>query len=311
MTQAKVALGLRLFADSRLSRDGTLACRTCHQPERAYTDGRAHAKGANGVALKRGAMSLANVAYNLAFTWADPRLKSLEAQMRIPLSNPKEMGLSAEGMPALKRLSQDADYRQGFAAAFSGPGPALSFKHLIEAIACYERTLISGRSAFDRYVFDDERSALTPAAKRGLNLFYSPRIGCVACHSGINFSGPIAALGAKPQSPRFANTGLYNLPGGRYPAEDRGLIEVTHRASDEGRFRVPTLRNIELTAPYMHDGSLATLAAVLDHYSEGTHASVYRDPSVHALHLTEYEKANLIAFLESLTDREFVSKHAD
>ena len=311
MSSAKVALGARLFEDTRLSQDGTLACASCHQPQHAYTDGRSHAQGVHGVPLKRNAMSLTNVAYNLAFTWADPRVKSLEAQMRIPLLNPAEMGLSALGVPALERLNADSDYRARFAAAFPDATPAVSLEHLIEAIACYERTLISGRSAFDRYVFDDERGALSPAAKRGLDLFYSARVGCAACHSGINFAGPIRAVGAKAAGALFANTGLYDLPGGRYPREDRGLIEVSHHAADEGRFRVPTLRNVALTAPYMHDGSLPTLSAVLEHYSENTHPSVHRDSKVHALHLTEYEKADLIAFLESLTDREFVAKSAN
>ncbi|HEY2685434.1 MAG TPA: cytochrome c peroxidase [Steroidobacteraceae bacterium] len=311
MSYAKVTLGALLFRDKRLSQDGTLACASCHRQELAYTDGRARALGAHGVALRRSAMSLGNVAYNLAYSWADPNVRTLEAQMRTPLTNPKEMGLSARGAPALRRLGADAAILARFEEAFPGTGRALSFKHLIEAIACYERTLISGRSAFDRYVFDDDRTALSPAAKRGLDLFYSARAGCAACHAGINFSGAVASVGARSGAALFANTGLYNLPGGRYPKDDRGLIEITHRARDEGKFRVPTLRNIALTAPYMHDGSLPTLAAVLDHYSEGTHRSAFRDPKVHALHLTKYEKEDLLAFLESLTDREFVSKSAN
>jgi cytochrome c peroxidase len=311
MSRAKATLGAFLFRDKRLSEGGTLACASCHRPELAYSDGRSRALGAHGMVLRRSAMSLTNVAYNTAYTWADPNVRTLEAQMRTPLTNPKEMGLSASGAPALARLGADADMLASFKEAFPGAGRPVSFKHLIEAIACYERTLISGRSAFDRYVFDDDRSALSPAAKRGLDLFYSSRAGCAACHAGINFSGPIASVGAKPGEALFANTGLYDLPGGRYPKEDRGLIEITHRAQDQGKFRVPTLRNIALTAPYMHDGSLPTLAAVLDHYSESTHRSVFRDPKIRALHLTKYEKEDLLAFLEGLTDREFVSKSAN
>jgi cytochrome c peroxidase len=309
MSGEKVALGRRLFFDARLSSTGRYSCSSCHRPELAFTDGRAHALGATGESVRRAAMSLTNVAYNPAFTWANSQVRSLEAQMRQPLFNehPVEMGLKADGTSAPDALSRDLSYRAQFVAAFPGSSSELSMDHIIKAIAAFERTLISGRSTFDRYVFDDDRAAMSEAAKRGMELFYSPRVGCAQCHSGLNFSGPLVYEGHNAEAAPFANTGLYDLDGrGAYPPADRGLIEVTHRASDMGKFRVPTLRNVALTAPYMHDGSLPSLEAVLDHYVQGGHKSPRQDSRVRPFVLSVVERADLLAFLSSLTDREFI-----
>jgi cytochrome c peroxidase len=253
-------------------------------------------------------MTLTNVAYNAAFTWGNPQVRSLEAQMRQPLfsEHPVEMGLDVQGIDALKSIAQDATYREQFAAAFPG-GDALSMQHIIMAIAAFERTLISGRSAFDRYVFDDEHDAISESAKRGMALFFSRRVGCVQCHSGFNFSGPVVYEGHTQEHALFANTGLYNLHGrGGYPATDRGLSEITHRSADTGKFRVPTLRNVALTAPYMHDGSLASLEQVLEHYARGGEHSPLQDSRIRPFALADAERSDLLAFLASLTDREFV-----
>jgi len=254
-------------------------------------------------------MSLTNVAYNAAFTWGSDKVRSLEAQMRQPLFNehPVEMGLTKDGATALNILSADADYRSQFAAAFPAEPKPLSMEHIIKAIASFERTLISGRSSFDRYVFDDDQAALSSSAKRGMALFYSARIGCAQCHSGINFTGAIVYEGHSHARALFANTGLYDLDRrGAYPSSDRGLMEVTHRAADMGKFKVPTLRNVALTAPYMHDGSLATLEAVLDHYVRGGHKNPLQDSRVRAFSLSQTERTDLLEFLKSLTDHEFV-----
>ena len=254
-------------------------------------------------------MSLTNVAYNPAFTWSSDKVRSLEAQMRQPLFNehPVEMGLKRNGAAAVEALTADADYRRQFAAAFPGQPDRLCMEHIIEAIAAFERTLISGRSPFDRYVFDDDQTALSASAKRGMALFYSTRVGCSQCHSGINFTGAIVYEGHAHAAALFANTGLYDLDGrGAYPSSDRGLIEVTHRAADMGKFKVPTLRNVALTAPYMHDGSLPNLEAVLDHYLRGGHKNSLQDSRVRPFALSETERADLLEFLNSLTDREFV-----
>ena len=254
-------------------------------------------------------MSLTNVAYNPSFTWSDPTVRSLESQMRRPLFNrhPMEMGLQGDGHAAVAALSADSSYRELFAAAFPGDAAPLSMDHIIKAIAAFERTLISGRSAFDRYVFDDDRTALSDSAKRGMALFFSPRAGCAQCHSGLNFSGPLAYEGHAVERAMFADTGLYDVDGrGGYPANDRGLIEVTRRAADMGKFRVPTLRNVALTGPYMHDGSLPSLEEVIDHYARGGHRSARQDAKVRPLSLSAAERGDLLAFLQSLTDREFV-----
>jgi cytochrome c peroxidase len=309
MSSAKVELGRRLFHETRLSSNGRYACASCHRPELAFTDGRAHAQGATGDSVKHAAMSLANVAYSPALTWNDARVRSLESQMRRPLFNehPLEMGLKSGGRAAVAALSADTVYRDLFAAAFPDDATPISMDHIIKAVAAFERSLISGRSPFDRYVFDDDATALTVAQKRGMALFFSARVGCAQCHSGINFSGPLIYEGHDKDSAGFANTGLYDVDGrGAYPAGDRGLIEVTHQPGDMGRFRVPTLRNIALTAPYMHDGSLANLEAVIDHYARGGQRNPRRDPRLRPLFLTPQERADLVAFLQSLTDRDFV-----
>jgi cytochrome c peroxidase len=309
MSEAKVKLGRRLFFEPRLSSTGKYSCANCHRPELAFTDGRAHAQGATGDVVRRAAMTLTNVAYNAAFTWGSSDVRSLEAQMRQPLfsEHPLEMGLKADGRIAVLALSHDESYRSQFADAFPADSEPLSMPHIIMAIAAFERTLISGRSPFDRYIFDDDRTALSEPAKRGMALFFSAPVGCAQCHSGLNFSGPLIYEGHVKDSALFVNTGLYDIDGrGSYPAADRGLIEVTHRRQDMGKFRVPTLRNIALTAPYMHDGSLSSLDEVLDHYTRGGHKNPRQDARVRAFALSPAERADLKEFLASLTDREFL-----
>jgi cytochrome c peroxidase len=310
MSAAKVELGRRLFHETRLSSTGRYACASCHRPELAFTDGRARALGATGESVKHSAMSLANVAYNTAFTWSGARVRSLESQMRQPLFNrhPVEMGLTGGGRAAVRALSGEVDYRNQFAAAFPDDTAPISMDNTIKAIAAFERSLISGRSPFDRYVYDDDPTALSDSEKRGMALFFSPRAGCAQCHSGFNFSGPLIYEGHERQTALFANTGLYDVDGrGSYPAHDQGLIDDTHRAADMGKFRVPTLRNVALTAPYMHDGSVASLEQVIDHYVRGGRKNPRRDLRIRPLSLSPAERADLVAFLRSLTDRDFVA----
>jgi len=317
ITTGKVALGRVLFFEPRLSINGQMSCSTCHRPELAFTDGKPRAVGATGQQHPRSAMSLANVAYNVAFTWADPSFDSLEAQVLQPMYNehPVEMGLNGRESSVLAALRTDPRYPPLFAGAFPGDPDPISIANVARALASFERTLISGRSAFDRYVFDDERSALGAAAKRGMALFYSARIGCAQCHSGINFSGPIRMSRVPAAQAEYANTGLYNVDGrGAYPPDAPGIRSVTGKSQDEGRFRVPTLRNIAVTAPYMHDGSIATLPEVIDHYSVGGRqaplgphdGNALKDTRIRAFQVSEQEKADLVAFLESLTDEAFL-----
>ena len=206
-------------------------------------------------------------------------------------------------------LQSDPHYASAFSAAFPSEAAPGTQQNLIKAIAAFERTLISGRSAFDRYVFDDDRTALSASAKRGMALFFSDRAGCSNCHFGVNFAGPVAHRSAPKATAIFANNGSHDEKAGA----DRGLADVTRRDEDIGRFRVPTLRNIALTAPYMHDGSMKTLEAVIDRYAAGPRRSDGRtdpriDRSIRPLDLTAEDKQALVDFLRSLTDDEFVKR---
>jgi len=314
MTPAKVELGRRLFYDTRLSGNGTQACAGCHRQTLAFTDGRPRAVGSTGEVHPRSSLSLANVAYNVALTWADPDLRSLEEQALVPMfrERPVELGLAGRGKELVARLEADGLYAGMFRAAFPGEPGAIRIGNVTRALAAFERTLISGDSPYDRLVYQGRMDALPEAAWRGMRLFFSDRLACSKCHGGINFAGVVVFEGMVGRvEPVFQNTGLYNLGGpGNDPAEDDGLRSVTHRRRDTGRFRTPTLRNIALSAPYMHDGSIPTLEAVIDHYAAGGRAGDnhrYKSPLIRGFAITAAEKHDLIEFLRSLTDESFVT----
>ena len=285
MSAAKVALGRRLFFETRLSVTGRYSCASCHDPGRSFTDGRARAVGATGAALSTSSMALVNVAYNLAYGWQRPEVTTLEAQMRLPLLNrhPVEIGLGGREREMIAALAAEPTYAQQFAAVFGG---GITTSGLIKAVAAFERTLIDGHSPFDAYVFEGRHDALSSGAKRGMALFFSRRLGCAGCHSGFNFSGAWRDRAGPTGPASFADDGL-------------GV----------GPVRVPTLRNIALTAPYMHDGRFATLDAVLEHYErvgktpDSAHGG-RRDPRLKAFRLDATERADLTAFLDSLTGRD-------
>ena len=311
MTEAKVRLGRQLFYNTRLSGNGTYACASCHQQKLAFTDGRPRALGSTGQAHARSAMSLANVAFNASYGWADPKTRTLEAQMAVPMFNeqPIEMGIKGNEKAILARLTSDPAAARLFEGAF--PGQPVTLDTMVKAIASFERTIISVSSPLDRYLYRDDRTALSREAKRGMALFFSDRLACAQCHAGFNLSGPTVHDGSTDAAPTFHNTGLFNLDGrGAYPATDRGVFDTTHVPSDMGRFRAPTLRNIAVTAPYMHDGSMATLAEVIDHYASGGVLSPVKSVRLRGFAITDAERNDLIAFLNSLTDQEFLSNSA-
>jgi cytochrome c peroxidase len=257
-------------------------------------------------------MSLTNVAFNVTFGWADPSIRSLEAQMAVPMFNehPIELGLRGREAEVASRFDTSVD-RPAFAAAFPGEARPVSLPNIVKAIAAFERTLISGDSPVDRYLYRDDRSALAEDAKRGMALFFSKRLRCSECHSGFNLSGPVLFDGSADADVVFHNTGLYDVDGkGAYPASDRGLIDVTGVPKDMGRFRAPTLRNVDVTAPYMHDGSVPTLEAAVRHYARGGKASVYRSDRVTGFSISAAETSDLVAFLKGLTDRTFLTNPA-
>jgi len=270
MSEAKVELGRRLFYDRRLSVNGTLSCGDCHNQALAFTDGKARAVGATGDVHPRSSMTLANVAYLSRLGWANPLLDKLETQVPIPMfgEEPVEMGLAGRQDEVLSLIATDPVYRPAFREAFNGAFP-YALENVVKAIAAFERTLISLDSPYDRYLRGDQ-AALSPAAKRGMALFYSERLECFHCHGGLDFSDATAHRGQSVAPGKFHNTGLYNVDGeGGYPRPNTGAADVTRDTADMGRFRVPTLRNIAVTAPYMHDGSVATLEDVIDHYAAG------------------------------------------
>ncbi|WP_164019936.1 methanobactin export MATE transporter MbnM [Pyxidicoccus trucidator] len=319
MSEEKVQLGRHLFYDSRLSGNGTLSCASCHEQQRAFTDGKATPVGSTGDHVPRNAPGLANVAYLSTYTWANPQLETLETQALVPLFNevPTELGLAPRLDEVLQRLRSDTRYPELFRAAFPDEAEPVGKDAIVKALASFQRTLLSGSSPYDRYLQGDN-TAMAPAAKRGMELFFGERAECYHCHSGPHLTNSFRAKDSRLPGMQFFNTGLYDVDGnGAYPPDSPGLFEFTHKATDQGRFRVPPLRNVALTAPYMHDGSIPTLEAVIDHYTSGGRnvtegpfagdgrANPNKDPLVRPFTLTPDERADLIAFLESLTDTAF------
>jgi cytochrome c peroxidase len=230
-------------------------------------------------------MSLANVAYGVSLTWVDAHQSTLEDQQLGPMLNrdPVELGLSGLEDEAVARLAADPSYAAAFGAAF--PGEPLDLTTVRKAIASFERTLLSGNSAYDRWIWRDDRTALSAAARRGMALFFSDRLACKDCHGGFTFSGPVAfdLDGVPPDRPAFLNTG------------------------SGGSFKAPTLRNVAVTPPYMHDGRFATLEQVIDYYASGGGSSPGKSPRIRGFAISESEGRDLVAFLESLTDEAFLS----
>lgn len=322
MTAEKVELGRHLFYDRRLSRDGSMACATCHEQARAFTDGKAVSAGVTGQAGSRSAMPLANVAYLPVLTWQNPQLTSLEVQALIPLfgEHPVEMGLAGREQALFAMLRADAVYRRLFTRAFPdearrGDAALYSLATLTRALASFERSLLSFDSPYDRYRYGGQKDAISAAARRGEDLFFGERLECYHCHGGFNFTDNVRHARSPFPEVGFHNTGLYNEDGrGAYPAAAPGIVEFTGDARDAGRFRTPSLRNVAVTAPYMHDGSIATLREVLrTHYSHagrsaqrGQGASPLRSELIAGFEITEAEIADVVAFLESLTDERFL-----
>jgi cytochrome c peroxidase len=322
MTADRVELGRYIFYDKRLSYNQTLACASCHEQARAFTDGKPTGEGASGQPLARNAMTLTNVAYMSIYTWANPQLADLEEQALVPMFGdfPLELGVQQDTPAILRRFADDPMYQDLFVAAFPDDDDPFTVERITAALSAFERTLISGDSPYDRHSYGGDDDAMSPAALRGMDLFFSEAGECYHCHAGPNFSTSFRSATTEAGPPDFQNNGLYNLDAtGAYPKGNGGLYEFTGDLRDQGKFRVPTLRNIALTAPYMHDGSIATLAEVVDHYAAGgriiqggPHAGDGRDnpnksPLVRPMDLDEQDRADLVAFLDSLTDERFTT----
>ena len=322
ITAEKVELGRHLFYETRLSITGEYSCASCHKQSLAFTDGKPVAIGSTNEAHSRNSMSLANMAYNPVLTWANPLLTDLESQALVPIfgEHPLEMGMVGKEEAMIDWMEQDANYQQMFQSAFKQDKQPINVKNMTKALASFQRNLVSFNSPYDRYRYLGEQNAISPAAKRGEKLFNSERTECFHCHGGINFSDSVQHENLAFTEVAFHNTGLYNIDGqGGYPVPNTGINEITQQAQDMGRFKVPTLRNIALTAPYMHDGSVATLQDAIAHYqaggrtiSEGEWAGVgsqnpYKSGFIKGFAISEAETNDLIEFLRSLTDQEFVT----
>lgn len=299
-TPAGVELGRYLFYDPVLSVDSSQACGDCHRQNLAFTDARPKSVGALGEKGSRSAMSLANVGlyYNGLF-W-DGREQRLEKQALHPITDPRE--LAGEWSVILTRLGQNKMYSARFKAAFGlDDSDALQPEHIAKALAQFMRSILSFDSKYDRVLRGE--SDFTLSELRGWNIFFDaspdlPMAECSHCHPDPLFSNL-----------KYENNGLQPLDTrGQYT--DRGREGVTGRSSDRGKFKVPTLRNIGLTAPYMHDGRLASLEEVMDHYNSGGHFGPTVSPNVRPLGLSEKDKADLLAFLNTLTDSTLLESKA-
>lgn len=321
MSAEKVTLGRYLFYDKRLSGNGTYACGSCHKQSLGFTDGLGTAVGSTGAHLARGSMALANAAYNDYYGWANPLLTTLETQMQVPMfsDQPIELGVSGHEEAVLARFAADPMYDGLFASAFPDERDPYTLANVIRAIACFERTLISGGSAWD--VAQNGGTPLSTQAAAGYALFTGERFDCYHCHQPtITFaSGQHTSANTSPSTSDFRNDAIYNIGGnGGYPSDNPGLQQFTGLSTDEGKFRAPSLRNIMMTAPYFHDGSAATIDDVLASYAAGgrTIASgpdagvgsqnPNRDPFVHGFTPSVDDLTNFKAFLDSLTDTAFL-----
>ena len=309
----KIELGRLLFNDKRLSADGSVSCASCHREDKAFTDGLAVAMGIKGQTGARNTPTVVNAAFYQT-QFLDGRENSLEAQSLGPFINPKEQGLKNYQSIA-DVVRQDPDYVLKFQQVFKIQKNEISIGHVSKAIASFERTLISGNSPFDRFYFGKDKSAISASAERGSRVFRR-KGNCMTCHEiswnnalftdnrfynvgvGFNRLDPVldALIGAVIQGKDPETVVLTDVQ-----RSELGRFNVTKQLADLGKFKTPILRNVALTAPYMHDGSLKTLEEVVEHYDKGGAQNPYTDAKIFPLHLTKQEKADLVAFMKSLT----------
>ena len=325
MSIEKVELGRFLFYDKRLSANGSQSCASCHLQSRAFSEPLTTSVGSTGQVHRRNAQALVNVAFNHSLTWANDEIVTLERQILLPLfgEQPIEMGVGGHEDKILERLKNER-YKVLFSDAFGSDD--INFDRIVKALASFTRSLVSLDSSFDQYAYQMKDDVLNESQLRGMNMFFSEKLECHHCHGGFNFTQSTTHEKQQLDLRAFHNTGLYNLAGEfSYPTSDTGLFEATAKPQDVGRFRTPTLRNIALTAPYMHDGSIATLSEVVDFYAAGGRhidsgslagdgrENPYKSQFVKGFELDAQQKEDLIAFLEALTDREFITnpRHAN
>jgi cytochrome c peroxidase len=282
-TLERWSLGKKLFYETRMSQNNAISCASCHKPQYAFSDNTAFSIGNNKLRGRGNTTTLTNIAYNPYFTRAGG-VPTLEMQILVPIQEHDEFNTNI--LDIVKKLKKDTFYEKQSRIAYNRE---LDPYVITRAIANFERSFISLNSKFDRYFYHKEKS-LSQSQIRGYNLFKSKKTNCFECHSGFNFTNYA-----------FENNGLYK------DYQDTGRMRLTHKESDEALFKVPTLRNIALTAPYMHDGSIESLKDVITHYNTGGKAHQNKSPFVRPLGLNQQEQEDLVAFLESLTDYSFVN----
>lgn len=288
LTAAKIALGKKLFYEKALSVDSTISCGTCHKQEFAFADNAPITAGVEGRLGFRNAPSLANVAWvpEMLMDGGNP---NLETQVYVPIETHFEMDFNM--VLLVNRLNADQEYVNEFNAVFGkNPDPF----GITRALAAFERTIISGNSRFDQYFYQGNTNALSENEINGLELFFSPNLKCSSCHSGYLFTNYT-----------YQNNGYFS----DYSL-DSGRARISLLSEDVGKFKVPTLRNIELTAPYMHNGNVSNLEAIIDSYANGGSNHVNQSTLIQGFELTATEKADLIAFLKSLTDNDLLENES-
>lgn len=307
----KSELGELLFYDNILSANQTKACASCHDPKFGFSDGYKKSIGMDGYNVLHNAPGLQNISSQVTYTWADSSIKSLYQQVNNPMFNthPNELGWSNNENLILGRIKNK--YGNQFKNIFNTD--EVTTQQVKECIVEFEKTLNSFESAYDQYLAG-KKDALNEQQKAGMALFFSKKLACSNCHKGNNFGAS--------KSTDFYNTGLYNVHDeNTYPSNDLGLFNITKEEKDNGKFRVPSLRNVGITQPYMHDGSVENLSDVIDLYAHGGRVitkgplegdgrkNKYKHPLIRGFTITQQQKINLIAFLESLTDYAFLKKH--
>jgi cytochrome c peroxidase len=322
-SESMFELGRHLFYDPRLSGNGSQSCGSCHHQNLAFAESLERSIGSTGELHPRNAQSLVNVAFNTSYTWANPALTSLEQQILVPLFGefPVEQGINESNKNAiLEALGDDPVYQELIAEIPNNDSSEpINFDLIVKALATFVRGINSFSSDTDHYE-NGETNVLTDAAERGRSLFFSEGLECFHCHGGYNFTDATADSSQLFVDKPFHNTGLYNVDGeGAYPEISQGIIDITGKASDMGRFKAPSLRNVSLTAPYMHDGSIATLEEVIRTYAAGGRnisngpdagdgrKNPFRDGFISGFDITEDDIQSLISFLESLTDYELIN----
>lgn len=278
-TEEKIALGMQLYFDKRLSADDTISCASCHDPAKGFSNGEAVATGVGGLKGGRNSPTILNSAFQTFHFW-DGRAKSLEEQALGPIQNPIEMKMSLDEV--VGKLNKIEGYKTQFQKIF---GTDVTADGIAKAIAAYERTILSGNAPYDQYKAG-KQDALSESALRGMKLFFG-KARCSACHAGPNFTDNA-----------FHNIGL--------PGEDEGRVSISKLAGDKGAFKTPTLRDIARTGPYMHDGSMKTLEEVVEHYNKGGVPNDFLDEEIFPLKLSDQDKADLVTFMkEGLASTEY------